>query len=52
LLRRSPVMIPIPGTSSVRHLEQNIAAAELDLSDQEFADIAAMVPDQHVASRS
>lgn len=52
LLRRSPVMIPIPGTSSVRHLEQNIAAAELDLSDQEFADIAAMVPDQQVASRS
>lgn len=52
LLRRSPVMIPIPGTSSVRHLEQNIAAAELDLSDQEFADIAAMVPDQNVASRS
>jgi pyridoxine 4-dehydrogenase len=52
LLRRSPVMIPIPGTSSARHLEQNCAAAKLSLTDQEFADIAAIVPDKHVASRS
>jgi pyridoxine 4-dehydrogenase len=35
LLRRSPVMLPIPGTSSVRHLEDNIAAALVDLSDDD-----------------
>jgi len=37
LLRRSPVMLPIPGTSSVRHLEENTGAALLELSDREFA---------------
>jgi pyridoxine 4-dehydrogenase len=37
LLRRSPVMLPIPGTSSVSHLEDNVAAAQIDLSDDEFA---------------
>ncbi|MFI7046394.1 aldo/keto reductase [Streptosporangium sandarakinum] len=37
LLRRSPVMLPIPGTSSVAHLEENVAAATLELSDEEFA---------------
>jgi aryl-alcohol dehydrogenase-like predicted oxidoreductase len=36
LLRRSPVMLPIPGTSSVAHLEDNVRAAELELSDAEF----------------
>jgi pyridoxine 4-dehydrogenase len=36
LLRRSPVMLPIPGTSSVAHLEQNIAAASLRLSEEEY----------------
>jgi pyridoxine 4-dehydrogenase len=36
LLRRSPVMLPIPGTSSVAHLEDNVAAAGLELSDEEF----------------
>jgi pyridoxine 4-dehydrogenase len=36
LLKRSPVMLPIPGTSSVKHLEENLAAAEIELSDQEF----------------
>ena len=36
LLARSPVMLPIPGTSSVEHLEENVAAAELDLSDAEL----------------
>jgi aryl-alcohol dehydrogenase-like predicted oxidoreductase len=36
LLKRSPVMLPIPGTSKVSHLEQNVAAAEITLSDQEF----------------
>jgi hypothetical protein len=37
LLHRSPVVLPIPGTSSVDHLEQNVAAAELGLTDAEFA---------------
>jgi aryl-alcohol dehydrogenase-like predicted oxidoreductase len=36
LLRRSPIMLPIPGTSSIDHLEQNVAAASLRLSDEEF----------------
>lgn len=36
LLHRSPVMLPIPGTSSVAHLEENIAAASLKLSDDEW----------------
>ena len=36
LLRRSPVVLPIPGTSSVAHLEDNTAAAELTLTDEEF----------------
>ncbi len=36
LLKRSPVMLPIPGTSKVSHLEQNVAAAEIELSDDEF----------------
>ena len=39
LLRRSPVMLPIPGTSSVRHLEENVAAALLELGDQDFRDL-------------
>ena len=36
LLQRSPVMLPIPGTSSVAHLEENLAAAGLELSDEEL----------------
>jgi len=36
LLRRSPVMIPIPGTSSIEHLEENLAAAEIELGDDEL----------------
>jgi pyridoxine 4-dehydrogenase len=36
LLRRSPVIVPIPGTSSVAHLEQNVAATEIELSDEEM----------------
>lgn len=36
LLRRSPVMLPIPGTSSVAHLEENTAAAGIELTDEEF----------------
>jgi aryl-alcohol dehydrogenase-like predicted oxidoreductase len=40
LLRRSPAMLPIPGTSSVAHLEENIASAAITLTDEEFADLA------------
>jgi pyridoxine 4-dehydrogenase len=36
LLKRSPVMLPIPGTSSVSHLQQNLGAAELELTDDKF----------------
>ncbi len=41
LLRRSPVMLPIPGTSSVQHLEENVGAAGVELSDAEWAEIEA-----------
>ncbi|HEY3603726.1 MAG TPA: aldo/keto reductase [Sporichthyaceae bacterium] len=41
LLHRSPVMLPIPGTSSVAHVEDNIAAAELKLTEDEFDALAA-----------
>ena len=37
VLKRSPVMLPIPGTGKVRHLEENVAAADIVLSDEEFA---------------
>lgn len=40
LLRRSPVMLPIPGTSSVVHLEENVAAASLQLADEEYAQLS------------
>jgi pyridoxine 4-dehydrogenase len=39
LLERSPVMLPIPGTSKVAHLEENVAAAGLKLSDEERAEL-------------
>jgi aryl-alcohol dehydrogenase-like predicted oxidoreductase len=37
LLKRSPVMLPIPGTGKVKHLEDNVAAAAIKLSDEDFA---------------
>ncbi len=40
LLQRSPVMLPIPGTSSVAHLEENTAAAGIALSDEDFEALA------------
>ena len=43
LLARSPVMLPIPGTGSVGHLEENMAAADLVLSDDEVEELAAAV---------
>lgn len=36
-LKRSPVMLPIPGTSKVAHLEENVAAVDITLSDEDFA---------------
>ena len=42
LLRRSPVILPIPGTSSVAHLEENCAAAAVALDDATFADLSAL----------
>jgi pyridoxine 4-dehydrogenase len=36
LLKRSPVMLPIPGTSSVAHLDQNLGGADLELTDEQF----------------
>ena len=36
MLKRSPVMLPIPGTSRVAHLEENVAAAAITLTDEEF----------------
>jgi pyridoxine 4-dehydrogenase len=42
LLRRSPVMVPIPGTSSVAHLEENLAASTLRLADDEFQLLGSM----------
>jgi aryl-alcohol dehydrogenase-like predicted oxidoreductase len=40
LLERSDVMLPIPGTSSVDHLEENVAAAEIELTPEEFEQLA------------
>ena len=37
VLKRSPVMLPIPGTGSVAHLEENVAAAAITLTDDDFA---------------
>ena len=41
LLRRSPVMLPIPGTGSVAHLEENLGAAAIQLDDATYAEITA-----------
>jgi pyridoxine 4-dehydrogenase len=37
MLKRSPVMLPIPGTSKVKHLEENVAALEIELSAEDFS---------------
>jgi pyridoxine 4-dehydrogenase len=49
LLRRSPIMLPIPGTSSVEHLDENVAAASLRLTDQEYERLAGV--SESVAAR-
>lgn len=40
LLKRSPAMLPIPGTSTVSHLEENVAARDIELSDEEFEELS------------
>ncbi|MEV4604762.1 aldo/keto reductase [Amycolatopsis sp. NPDC049253] len=45
LLHRSPVMLPIPGTTSVAHLKDNLAAAEIELSDDDAAAITRLAPE-------
>ena len=50
VLKRSPVMLPIPGTSKVAHLEENVAAADIGLSDQEFAALDRDGESEHLAS--
>jgi pyridoxine 4-dehydrogenase len=42
LLRRSPVMLPIPGTKSLEHLETNMAATGIELGDDEYAALTAL----------
>jgi len=42
LLQRSPVMLPIPGTSSIAHLEENVAAAKIKLTAEEWKTIDAL----------
>jgi aryl-alcohol dehydrogenase-like predicted oxidoreductase len=37
VLKRSPVMVPIPGTSKVKHLEENVRAADVVLTDDQFS---------------
>jgi len=39
LLKRSPIMLPIPGTSSISHLEENVQAASLQLTEDEFVEL-------------
>ena len=50
LLRRSPLILPIPGTSSIEHLKENVGAASLQLGQEEFEDLAG-VPEL-IGSRS
>jgi pyridoxine 4-dehydrogenase len=42
LLKRSPVLLPIPGTGSLQHLEENIAGAQVELTEAEFAQLSAL----------
>jgi aryl-alcohol dehydrogenase-like predicted oxidoreductase len=44
LLKRSPGMLPIPGTSSPKHLDENVAAAALELPTAEFEQLSAVTP--------
>lgn len=51
LLRRSQMMLPIPGTSSIEHLEENVAAAAVKLTDEEYDEISG-VPNLLASYRS
>src|SRR5271167_3282097 len=42
LLKRSPVMLPIPGTSSIEHLEENVQAASLRLTEEEYRELTSV----------
>jgi pyridoxine 4-dehydrogenase len=44
ILKRSPVMLPIPGTSKVAHLDENVAGVDIALTDEEFARLDAAAP--------
>jgi aryl-alcohol dehydrogenase-like predicted oxidoreductase len=52
VLKRSPVMLPIPGTSKVKHLEENVAAASIKLSDEDFAALNRQGKQQAMAAAS
>ena len=49
LLRRSPIMLPIPGTSSIEHLEENLAAVSLRLAEEDYEKLSRV--SELVASR-
>jgi len=42
LLKRSPIMLPIPGTSSIEHLEENLGAASLQLTAEEYRELTSV----------
>jgi pyridoxine 4-dehydrogenase len=50
LLHRSPVTLPIPGTTSLDHLRENVAAAQINLTASEVSDLTALVPEGAVSS--
>ena len=52
MLHRSPVMLPIPGTGSVRHLEENVAAAQVELTDEQFRSLSDLRPSTHTRFRA
>lgn len=47
ILKRSPVMLPIPGTSNVKHLEENVAAASIRLNDEDFKTLDILGRQEH-----
>ena len=51
VLKRSPAMLPIPGTSRVAHLEENVAAATLELTDEEFSELDRVGREQSAAGK-
>jgi pyridoxine 4-dehydrogenase len=43
LLKRSPVLLPIPGTSSIEHLEENVGATSVRLTDEDYRQLTSVV---------